>query len=89
MSAYPRPIYCVKCQCDLAPEKNAVWLVVLAHNPPVPYAIWAADLWKCPGCGVEIVSGYSRKATLQHEDGFAELLARTIRERVYYVGGRR
>ncbi len=49
---------CVKCECDLKPEQNGVYCVETAGTERRPYKVWHADLWKCPNCGIEIVSGY-------------------------------
>lgn len=84
MSAYPRPIHCAKCEVDLIPEKNGVWLIELFQHNTAPYSIWHADLWKCPKCGVEIVSGYGQKPTYHHEGEFLRLLEVAKGERVYY-----
>lgn len=46
----PRP-YCVRCQCEMHPDKNGVVLEIYG-------ALWHADLWKCPVCGTEIIAGY-------------------------------
>jgi hypothetical protein len=35
-----------------------------------PYKLWTADLWKCPRCGVEIISGYSQRGIEDHEETF-------------------
>lgn len=58
MSAYPRPIFCARCLRDLRPEKNGVYLLEMAGDPPQPYALWHADLWTCPECKTRIISGY-------------------------------
>jgi len=31
------------------------------HQNTAIYKIWEADLWKCPGCGVLVVSGFGQK----------------------------
>jgi hypothetical protein len=84
MSAYPRPIHCAKCEVDLRPEKNGVWLIEMFQHDTEPYSIWHADLWKCPKCGVEIVSGYGGKATFYFEENFPRLLDIAQQEQHYY-----
>jgi hypothetical protein len=84
MSALPRPIHCAKCQVDLRPEKNGVWLIELFKDNIEPYAIWHADLWKCTRCGVEIVSGYGLRATYRHEGTFPRMLKLAESEQHYY-----
>ena len=51
-------ITCVKCQKELRPKKNDVAFVETSGPERSPYKIWLADLWACPVCGVEIVSGF-------------------------------
>lgn len=85
MSAYPRPIHCARCQRDLIPEQNGVWLVEMMKNGD-PYKLWKADLWKCPICGVEIVSGYGKgPISYNHEENF-EFYFKTAKEsgKLYY-----
>lgn len=84
MSAYPRPIHCAKCEVDLKPEKNGVWLIELFQNDTEPYAIWHADLWKCPICRVEIISGYGKNPTYHHEEKFSEWLEVAKQNQFYY-----
>lgn len=31
-----------------------------------PYKLWDADLWECPECGVEVVSGFARAPLAEH-----------------------
>jgi hypothetical protein len=50
-------LICINCQCELKPETNGVIVVEMASFGP--YKVWSADLLKCPGCGVEIVSGFA------------------------------
>jgi hypothetical protein len=84
MSAYPRPIHCAKCEVDFRPEKNGVRLIELFQNDKEPYAIWNADLWKCPICGVEIISGYSQHPIYHHEENFQRLLGIAKQGQFYY-----
>ena len=64
---YHRPV-CVKCKCELTPERNGIGLLDM-FNPsdesdepePQPQQIWRADLWGCPKCGsvtTQFVSDY-------------------------------
>ena len=66
---YHRPV-CVKCECEMRPEQNGVGLLDY-FNPsdsdtPQPYRIWDADLWKCPKCGFEIVTGFGQRPIAEH-----------------------
>ena len=76
-----RPV-CVKCQCEMKPEKNGVQVIEIAVDRK-PYEIWDADKWKCPICGIEIMLGFSGRAwTNRAEAGFEANL-----EKVYAMGG--
>ena len=55
ISGYHRPV-CVKCNCELRPEKNGVGVLEMADFGP--YQVFDADLWKCPKCGLEVVGGF-------------------------------
>ena len=73
----PKPI-CVPCKRFYKPEKNGVF--ALEQMPrgegaepgtsmePAwePYKIWRADLYKCAGCGHEIITGYGIHALSEH-----------------------
>lgn len=62
---------CVKCRCDFECFKNAVgYLEVIKQEgkPDFPAAIWEADAYKCPQCGVEIIVGFSGRA-IEHWQG--------------------
>ena len=50
-----RPV-CPKCNMEFHPERNGIGVLDMADFGP--YAVWDADLWKCPGCGVEVVGGF-------------------------------
>ena len=48
-----------------------------------PYKIWAGDIWKCKGCGSEIISGFGRNPIrIQHEDDFEEIRQRIGANRI-------
>jgi hypothetical protein len=43
----------------------------------VPYKLWRADLWKCPCCQIEIVTGFGLAPELErHHAEFDETIAR-------------
>jgi len=84
MSAYPRPIHCVDCECDFKPEKNGVYLLEMADFGP--YKLWNADLWKCPSCGREIISGYGKTPVASHhEEDFYTLLGKVQNSNKLYI----
>jgi len=64
----PRPV-CVKCQIQMRCEKNGVGLLELA-TPNRPYKIWSSDLFRCPVCGFEVLTGYSDNATHHSSEKF-------------------
>ena len=78
-------LVCAKCECELRPETNGVGVIETASFGP--YKIWDADLWKCPGCGIEIVAGFGQRPIAQHfeEDFDKELkVVKETRPRVLY-----
>ena len=54
---------------ELRPEKNGVGLLDLFRGNTKPYQLWDADLWKCPGCGYEIVVGFGADPIAVHYEG--------------------
>ena len=72
VSGYHRPV-CVKCCCELRPEKNGFG--VLDMNDNGPYELWDADMWKCPKCGYEVVGGFAVGPISRHfEDDFGRCI---------------
>lgn len=61
-----RPV-CVKCQIEMRPEKNGVGVLDMADFGP--YALWEADLWKCPSCSYEILTGFGQEPWAYHYEG--------------------
>ncbi|KKK89938.1 hypothetical protein LCGC14_2728070 [marine sediment metagenome] len=57
-SGYHRPV-CPKCNRELHPETNGVGVLDLGGDGK-PYELYDADLWKCPGCGIEVVGGFGQ-----------------------------
>lgn len=44
----------------------------------LPYKVWLGDLWECPGCGHQTVSGIGRNRVAEHyESEFAIVIKRT------------
>jgi hypothetical protein len=67
-----RPI-CVACSVDMRPYKNDVVAVDVANFGD--YKAWCADLWRCPKCKHEIITGFGFDAfTVHHEDDFQQKL---------------
>lgn len=73
IAGYHRPV-CMKCKRELHPEENGVGVLDMANGRA--YELFDADLWKCPGCGMEVVGGFGRKPIASHfEDNFKKLQA--------------
>jgi hypothetical protein len=76
-----RPV-CVKCECELKPEKNGVQVVEIVDGNP--YQVWDADKWKCPKCGVEIMAGFGIDAwTHRGEAEFNETVQKVYNRNCY------
>jgi hypothetical protein len=59
-----RPV-CVRCRAEMSPKKND-YLVEEMADVSSPYKLWWTDLWRCTGCGVEIVIGFARNPDAEH-----------------------
>ena len=59
----PRPL-CVKCQVEYWPAKNDIVVEEMASFGS--YKLWCADLWECPKCHHQIISGYGNSAYAEH-----------------------
>ena len=69
---------CVKCQRFYRVKKNGFKFVegmpIGSNVPPgtqapemwSPYKLWACDLWRCDGCGHELLSGYAQRPIAEH-----------------------
>ena len=69
---FHRPV-CKRCNCEMRPETNGVGVLDIVQGRP--YELWSADLWRCPGCGVEIVGGYGNVPIAAHyESDFTVVL---------------
>lgn len=60
---------CAKCEVELRPETNGVIVAEMMNNNTKIYKLWGADLWKCPGCGIEVVLGFAQQAFMEHFEG--------------------
>ena len=73
-------VTCVKCEGEMRPLKNDVAFVETTGPERSPYKIWSADLWGCPLCGVEVVSGFGNKPIAgRWQDDFEERLHSEIK----------
>ena len=55
---------CVKCEVEYRPHKNGVYVKEIRLDGSF-YKLWSADIWKCPGCGHELVWGYGHSPLVQ------------------------
>jgi predicted RNA-binding Zn-ribbon protein involved in translation (DUF1610 family) len=73
---------CVSCEEFLRPRKNEVY-VLETMDDDRPYRIWCADLWECPGCGVQIIKGYGQQPIAEHyQEDFNTWVQRLVTHRV-------
>ena len=70
---YHRPV-CAPCQVEMHPERNGVGVLDMASFGPCD--LWDADLWECPKCGHQIVSGFGANPVSSHylKEGFPRLI---------------
>jgi hypothetical protein len=73
MSHSHRPV-CVKCQIELRPQRNGVGVLDMAKDEP--YQLCEADMYRCPGCGFEVVIGFARTGWEHFEPSFDRQLDR-------------
>ena len=70
-----RPV-CAKCKVEYFVKKQGVYVVSMFSSPPLPYKIYHADLWECPGCGHQIIGGFGDGALAEHyESSFEKILS--------------
>ena len=57
----------VLCGCGrfMRVKQNSVTVEELLEDG-APYKLWDADLWECPECGVEIVTGFACEPLAEH-----------------------
>lgn len=72
-------LVCRKCECEFKPELNGVGVIETVHNSEAkPYKLWQADLWKCPGCGIEVVAGFSGLGIIPIAEHFQESFSEAL-----------
>lgn len=62
---------CVNCKLFYRPEKNGTHFeegrpVGSAAASWAPYKLWVGDLWKCKGCGAQIIVGVPLNSISEH-----------------------
>ena len=57
----------VLCGCGrfMVVKKNSVTVEELLEDQ-APYKLWDADLWACPECGVEVITGFAAQPFAEH-----------------------
>ena len=71
---------CAKCGKELKCKKNEVIVEELVLSDSS--RIWEADLWKCPKCGIEIITGFGLAPIAEHfQKDYQKILTRE-KERV-------
>ena len=54
---------------SLVPKQNDVAAIEMLRTRR--YALWSADLYECPDCGCQVVTGFGAKpVSMEHEPGF-------------------
>ena len=71
------PVICIKCNVKMQVAKQGVCVTELFMKDSQIYRIWQADLLRCFGCGIEIITRFADKPlALSHEkDKIRELEA--------------
>lgn len=57
---------CVNCQTYLYAKQNGVLVLETMDDCVSPYKIWRADLFACPDCGYELISGFAQEPISEH-----------------------
>lgn len=60
------PMICVNCQVEMKVDTVGALVQELFQNDTKVYRIWPADLMKCPGCGIRVISRFADKPMVQH-----------------------
>ena len=71
---------CVKCEIEFKPHDCGIYVAELFQKESKIYRLWMADIHKCPGCGIEIVTGYAAHAT-QHFEQDLEAKVEELKKR--------
>ena len=65
-----RPVgpICCQCEVEMRIDTNGVLAVTQFLDPPQPYEVWDSDRYKCPKCGMKVLTGYGDHALAEHYD---------------------
>jgi hypothetical protein len=56
---------CCACQRELKCDRNGVLVIYRVRGEHRFYKAYNADRWKCPECGIEIISGFGSRPRLE------------------------
>ncbi len=56
---------CAKCRLQMRCKKND-FIVEEMADTTFPYRIWLTDLYACPSCGAEVVTGFAKQPWGEH-----------------------
>lgn len=77
----PNPV-CIPCQKEYKRQVNGVYALEETEDGH-PYKLWLTDVWKCEGCGHELLCGYGNQPVGQHFHGdFADQVTEAITHNV-------
>lgn len=79
----PRPV-CVSCNQEYRVASNDAVAEEVADFGS--YRLWLVDLWRCPCCGHEILSGFGNKPYAEHWQKDYEAKRADCRERTIRFG---
>lgn len=71
-------IVCVGCQVEYRPDTNGVTVIDMFQRPPRPCKLYEGDMWRCPGCGHQIVAGLGQRYAEHFQSDFDEKLAQAL-----------
>jgi len=74
-----RPI-CAKCRIEFRVLENGIMVIDMAWQPPKPCRLIHADLFECPICKKQIVSGFALKPLAEHYENRFERWLRVALE---------
>jgi len=67
----------------LPPERERVLFLDMAYDPPIPMNSANADLFECPNCGTQVVTGFGTFSHDSHVATAKEIAARVINKQLY------
>lgn len=77
-------LICGKHNLKLKHEESGISVIELDDNN-MPYALWKADLYKCPLCSNPLVGGFAQQPYAhQWEDSFAEEVQEVIHQKKFF-----